>query len=61
VNIITLNHKFTLNYLQFMIPYVDVSIVQADEHPRLTGMKVGTLYTVRPRWQLTFNVQPQRL
>jgi len=32
-----------------MIPYVNISIVQADEHPRLTWVKVGALYTVRPR------------
>jgi len=44
-----------------MIPYVNISVVQADEHPRLTRMKVGALHAVRPRRQLAFYIQPQRL
>ena len=55
-----MNNSYS-NYLQFVIPDVNVSIVQAYEHPRFARMKIGTFYTIRPRRQLTFYVQPQRL
>jgi len=44
-----------------MIPHVNVSVVQADEHPRLVWVKIGAFHTIWPRRQFTFYVQPQRL
>ena len=34
--------------LAFIVPYVDVAVIERDEHPLLGGVQVTRLHTVRP-------------
>ena len=48
-------------YLCLMIPNMHISIVQADKHPRLSGMNVHRFDAVRSGRKLAFYFQLERL
>ena len=47
--------------LGFIVPDVNLTIVQAGQHPRLRGMEVHALDAIRPAGQLPLDIQTQRL
>lgn len=47
--------------LVFVVPDVDVSVVEGGHHPGLRGVEVAAFHAVTPRRQPTLDVQAERL